>query len=53
MGVLYEMNWYLVLGDNVYKNTTEINFSYVKKFDFDSDISKHYYNMYLHMKNKS
>ncbi|SCI51211.1 DUF2584 family protein [Intestinibacter bartlettii] len=98
MGVLYEMNWYLVLDDNdlkqtnqneficikndkriypldspipiifknegciglvsinsfkVYKNTTEINFSYVKKFDFDSDISKHYYDMYLHMKNKS
>lgn len=98
MGVLYEMNWYLVLGYNdlkqigqneficiknekriypldspipiifknegclglvninsfkVCKNTTEINFSYIEKFDCDNNISKHYYNMYLYMKNKS
>lgn len=34
------------------KNSTEIEFEYVSKLELDSEISKHYYNMYLDMKNK-
>ncbi len=33
-------------------NSTEIEFEYVSELDSKSEISEHYYNMYLEMKNK-
>lgn len=98
MGVVYEMNWYLVasnkediikVNNNKYmleksekrvypidseiplivknigciaivkidkfevnKKNTNIEFSIVKECNVDSEISKHYYEMYTNMKNK-
>ncbi|MDO4536356.1 MAG: DUF2584 family protein [Clostridium perfringens] len=98
MGVLYEINWYLVasskkdivkINDNKYileksekriypidseiplivknvgciaiikinklivdKKNTSIEFFIIKEFNIDSEISKHYYEMYINMKNK-
>lgn len=34
-------------------NTTEIEFEYIQDFDITGEIAKHYYDMYLYMKNKS
>lgn len=97
MGVLYEMNWYLVasdrndikkVNDNEYKleksekrvypidseipliiknigciamvkinkfeidkKNTNIVFSIIKEYDTNNEISKHYYEMYMCMKN--
>lgn len=97
MGVLYEMNWYLVASDRndikklngdeyrleksdkrvypidseipliiknigciamvkvnkfeVDKKNTNIVFSLVKEFDINNEIAKHYYEMYVNMKN--
>lgn len=98
MGVLYEINWYLVasnkedivkINDNKYslkksekrvypvdsempliiknvgciaiikidkfavdKNNTNVEFSIVKECNVNSEVSRHYYEMYISMKNK-
>lgn len=41
-----------ILRFSIEKASTEIEFEYAAKIDSNSDISKHYYNMYLEMKNK-
>ena len=97
MGVLYEMNWYLVASDrndikklngdeyrleksdkrvypidseipliiknigciamikiNIFevdKKNTNIVFSIIKEFDINNEIAKHYYEIYMNMKN--
>jgi hypothetical protein len=97
MGVLYEMNWYLVASDRndikkingdeyrleksdkrvypidseipliiknigciamvkvnkfeVDKENTNIVFSLIKEFNINNEIAKHYYEMYMNMKN--
>lgn len=97
MGVLYEMNWYLVASDRndikklngdeyrleksdkrvypidseipliiknigciamikinkfeVDKKNTNIVFSIIKEFDINNEIAKHYYEIYMNMKN--
>lgn len=38
---------------SVDKNNTEIEFDYVMKLDTNDVISKHYYDMYISMKNKA
>lgn len=38
---------------SVDKNNTEIEFDYVMKLDTNDAISKHYYDMYISMKNRA
>lgn len=41
-----------ILSFTVTENETNIEFEYKEKYDIDNVISKHYYNMYLEMKNR-
>lgn len=41
-----------ILKFSIDKDNTEIEFEYVSKLDSNNEVAKHYYNMYLSMKNK-
>ncbi|GEA33635.1 DUF2584 family protein [Clostridium diolis] len=41
-----------ILRFTIDKDSTEIEFEYVSELNLDGKVSKHYYDMYLEMKNK-